>query len=132
MIYMKLKTTKEYESYKGFTLKENMIYGDVNGLPIVITSVPYSYTTSTDEIHLWILENGKWILEYIDAYLLKEVELDLDGFIVYLLDFIKGMQWTLDPDELQYIYYKSNIMGCVITTYRNMYGLWTIEEIFEM
>lgn len=127
-----MKLAKEYRDYKGFTVKPLQIYGDVNGIPMVITSVPYAYTESTDEIHLWILEDGKWILEYIDAYLLKEVELDLGIFNVDLLDFINAMQWTLDPEELQDIYYKSNIMGCVITTYRNMYGLWTIEEIFEM
>lgn len=133
MVYMlKIKETKEYDDYMGFTLKQNMIYGDVNGLHIVITSVPYSYTTSTDEIHLWILQDGKWILEYIDAYLLEDVVLDLDGFNVYLLDFLKAMQWTVDPTELEYIYFNSNIMEVLITAYRKMYGLWTIDEIFEM
>lgn len=132
MIDMKFKSTQEYETYMGFTLKQNMIYGDVNGLPMVISSVPYAYTESTDEIHLWILENGKWTLQYIDAYLLKEMKLDLDGFTVYLLDFIKAMQWTLDPNELEYIYCKSPIMECVITSYRNTFNLFTIEEIFEM
>lgn len=130
MIIM-MKLAKEYSYYNGFTVKPLYIYGKVNNLDIVITSVPYSYTTSTDEIHLWILENGKWILEYIDAYLLKDVELDIGGFSVYLLDFIKAMQWTREPADLEYIYFKS-LLPPIITTYRNMYGLWTIEDIFEM
>lgn len=127
-----LKISKEFSDFKGFIVQPLHLYGTINGYDIVITGVPYSYTTCTDEIHLWILEGGKWTLQYIDIFLLEEVELDLEGFKVYLVDFIKAMQWTVDPDELQYIYYKSNIMGAVITTYRNMYGLWTIEEIFEM
>lgn len=129
---MKLKTAKDYEIFKGFTLKEKMVYGTVNGKGIVISSVPYAYTESTEEIHLWILEDGKWTLQYIDGYILEDCALDLDGFKVDLVDFVKAMQWTMEPTELEYIYFKSNITEVVITHYRNMYGLWTIEEIFEM
>lgn len=130
MIIM-MKLAKEYSYYKEFTVKPLNIYGNVNKLDIVITSVPYAYTESTDEIHLWILEDGKWSIQYIDAYLLKEVELDIGGFTVYLLDFIKAMQWTREASDLEYIYFKS-LLPPIITTYRNMYGLWTIEDIYEM
>lgn len=127
-----LKVAKEYIDFKGFKVKPLSLYGTVYNLDIVITSVPYTYTESTDEIHLWILENGKWTLQYIDAYLLKEGELDLGGFRVDLLDFIKAMQWTREPSELEYIYSKSPLPPVVINAYRAMFNLFTIDEIFDM
>lgn len=132
MIGMKIKTTKEYESFKGFTLKENMIYGDVNGQPMVISSIPYSYQESTDEIHLWILDGSNWVLQYIDSTILKDEIIDLYGYQVYVLEFIKAMQWTREPDELEYIYFNSPLPPVVITACRGMFNLFTIEEIFEM
>lgn len=127
-----MKVAKEYTDFKGFRVQPLNLYGTVNSHDIVITSVPYAYTKSTDVFHLWILEDGKWTLQYIDAYLIEDGIVDLEGFKVGLVDYVKAIQRTVVPEELEYIYINSPIMGCVITTYRNMYGLWTIEDIFNM
>ena len=129
---MKFKTTKEYETYEGFTLKQNVIYGKVKGKHMVIGSIPYSYQEYTDEVHLWLLDEDNWRLQYIDSNIIEDEILDLDGYKVYVLDFLKAVKSTREPDELEYIYFNSPLPPVVITAYRNHFGLYTIEEINEM
>jgi len=128
---LKLKLNEEWEDFLGFTVKKNFAYGKVKGKNVVITQIPYAYNVR-GEVCAFVLTEEGWEYTYLDESFFKSSIIKVGGLFYDLIEFLKSMEWSTEPDELERIYFNSNLPKEELDKYRGLFDCWNLEDAAEV